>query len=241
MGGSHTDDLICSPSTTIDHLRQRIYAKGLLSCISLPRGICLEVSCLQWTSLGVCLPSPPMHIQGVLAPITTIRFQATPREIQVIGSGGFLSFRCPQPQFWNPELHLLPTTSVREFHVNIAPWTFTPAFLASLFARLPVLETLVVTNSTSWPTGIFDSLAGQPPLCPSLKTIAVLNCRFTPEAVGEFESVIAKRKGSTSTWLYQAVIVGTTETLPGHTLVQRLKQHIPCVDVRVGDKLPDLS
>ena len=234
--------------TSLAHLRslsitcsEPIFAKGLLSCISLPPGICLEVSCLQWTSLGMCLPSPPTNIHAALAPITAIRFQAAPREIRVSGNGGSLSFRCPQPQFWNPELHLFPTTSVREFHVDIAPWTFTPAFFVSLFTRLPALEILVVTNSTCWPTGLFDSLAGQPPLCPSLKTMAFFNCGLTPEAVEEFEGMVARRKGSTSTWLYQVVIVSSTRALPDYTLVERLKQHVPRVDVRMDDKLPDLS
>ena len=218
-------------------------ARGLLLCISLPRGIFLEVSCSQPTFLGFCLPSPPTRIQGVLAPMTIIRYQESPREIHIFGAGGSLSFRCPWPQVvWGPEFHLFPTASIREFHADVGPWAIAPTFLAPLLAQLPALETLVVARAVSLITGIFDSLAGQPPLCPSLKTIAFFNCGLTSQAMKEFEGVVVKRKGSAAAWLYRVVIVcDTAMALPDSTVIQQLRQHVPCVDVRVDDKLPDLS
>lgn len=220
-----------------------IDAKGLLSCISLPRGAGLEVFCSQRISLDLCLPSPSTPIQNVLKPITVMRFQATPRVIHVFGSnGGSFSFRSPQfTTLQSPELHLFPTASVREFYVNVAPWPPTPKFLVPLFSQLPALETLVVAGASYWATGAFDSLAGQPPLCPSLKTIALFNCVLTSEVLKELEGVAANRKGSAAALLYRVVIVGSTVAPPDDTLIQRLRQHVPCVDVRVDDKLPDLS
>ena len=219
-----------------------IDVKGLLSCIPLPRGTHLEVTCSQATSLGLCLPSPQTPIQKVLTSITVMKFQATPGEIHVFGVNGLCSFRSPQSIFlWNIELRPFPTTSVREIHMNVAPWSLTPQFLAPLFAQLPALETLVIANSLFWATGTFEPLAGRPPLCPSLKTIVFFNCRLTPEALKEFEGVVARRKGSAAAWLYRVIIVGSTEAPPDYARIQQLRQHVPCVDVRVDDKLPDLS
>ena len=218
-------------------------AKRLLSNISLPRGTSLEVSCLHWTSLGLCLPSPPTPIHRLLTPIIAIRIRASPREIHVFGSnGGIFSFRCPgNESFFKSELDPFPITSVREFHVEVASWTFTPALLDSLLTRLPALETLTIANAASWAAGTFDSLAGQPPLCPSLKTIAFFNCGFSPQALKEFGGVVAKRKGSEAAWLYRVVIVSNTRPLPDYTMIQQLRQHVPCVNVGVDDKLPDLA
>ena len=217
-----------------------IDAKGLLSCISLRSGIRLEVFCSHWSSLDSYLPSPPAPVQKVLAPITVVKFQNSPREFHVFGKNGSFSFRCSRIAFWIPELHLFPTASVREFHVNNTPWTLTPVFLVSTLCRLPALETLVITDTASWATGTFESLAGQPLSCPSLKTIAFFNCVLTPEVTTEFESVVARRKGLEAAWLYRVVIVSSTGVLPSHTVIQRLRQHVPYVDVRVDDKLPDL-
>ena len=218
-------------------------ARGLLSCISLPHGTWLEVSCPRSTSLDSCLPSPPTPIQKVLAPITAMRFQASPREIHVFGgNGGCFSFRCPRTQFsHNPELYLFPTASIREFQVDVDPWALTPALLASLLTRLPALETLRVANAASWAPGTFDSLARQPPLCPSLKTIAFFNCGFNLQAVKDFGGAVAKRKDSAAAWLYQVVIISNTRALPDYPMIHELRQHVPCVNVGVGDGLPDLS
>jgi len=234
--------------TSLVHLRrlsmtcaESIDAKGLLSCIYLPHGIRLEVSCSRWTSLEWCLPSPPTSIREVLTPITIIKFQAAPMEVHAIGTNGLFSFRCPRPRlFCGPELYLLPTSSVREFHANVVPWTLTPMFMFSMLTRLPALETLVLSNVIRWATGVFDPLAEQPMACPSLKTVAFHNCVLTPEAMKEFEGVVARRKGSAAAWLYRVVFV-STGVLPDYTLVQQLRRHVPYVDVRVDDKLPDLS
>ena len=220
---------------------EAIDAKGLLSCISLPQGTRLEVSCSQWTPLGSCLPSPPTPIQKVLVPAAAVRFKAAPWEIHAFGRNGSFSFRCPQLRSIGEEFHLFLSASVRELHVNIAPWLLTPAFSTSMLTQLPGLEILVVADANSWATGTFDSLAGQPPLCPSLKTIAFFDCGFTPEAMRELGGVAAKRKGTAAAWLYRVVIVNSTGALPHYTFLQQLQQHVPCVDVRVSDKLPDLS
>ena len=233
--------------TPLPHLRhlsttcaRAIDAKGLLSCISLPHGTCLEVSCSQKTTLDLLLPSPPTSIQTMLAPITIAKFQVTPWEFRVLGSNGFLSFRYPKTETWGGGFDLFLTASIREFHMDITPWTFSFDGLGFLLAHLPALETLAFANAT-WATKAFDSLAGQPPRCPCLKTVVFFNCKLTPGALKEFEGVVVKRKDLATAWLYRVVIVGNPSTLPDYTVVQQLRQHVPCVDVRMDDKLPDLS
>jgi hypothetical protein len=234
--------------TRLQHLSitcaKPIDAKGLLSCIKFPRGIHLEVVYLgsdQPTLLTSSLPLILAPIHEALAPITIVKVQNSPRELQVLGDDGFFSFRSFHSTRWWPEIHLFSTASVREFHVNNRPWFLAPEFLVSLLPRVPALETLVITNTEFWATGIFDWLAEQPLLCPSLKTIAFFNCTLTPQVTRELEGALAKRKGSAATWLYRVVIVSSTGVLPGHSLVQRLRQQVSCVDVRVADELPDLS
>ena len=133
------------------------------------------------------------------------------------------------------------TTSVRDLHLGIAQRNLAPAHFDPLLPILPALETITVANAASFSTGAFDWLASQPLLCPSLNTIAFFNCALTPGVMEEFERVIEKRKGLEAAWLYRVVIVSSTGVLPDYTLIQRLRRHVSCVDVRVDDKLPDLS
>ncbi|KAF9649538.1 hypothetical protein BDM02DRAFT_3113556 [Thelephora ganbajun] len=217
-------------------------AKGLLSCITFPCGIRCEIFCPQWTLLDSCLPSPPT-VQMVLAPITVIKFKVSPREFHAFGNKGFLSFRGAQSTGWGigPELYLLPTASVREFHMDIASWILSSTALAPLLLQLPALETFVITNATSWSIGTFDWLGKQPSTCASLKTVAFFNCVLNTGVMKELEGAVARRKDSEVAWLYRVVIVNSTGVLPDYTLIQQLRKHVPYVDVRVADELPDLS
>ena len=115
------------------------------------------------------------------------------------------------------------------------------SFLISAFKRLPALEILAFVDIPYWDVGVIDSLAGQPSLCQSLKTIAFHNCTFTPEEMRVFEGVVEKRKGSAAAPLHRVVFVSSIGPLPDYTVIQRLRQHVPCIDVRVDDRLPDLS
>lgn len=130
---------------------------------------------------------------------------------------------------------------MRDLHLGIAQWNLAPAHLGPLLPILPALETITVANAGSFSTGAFDWLASHPLVCPFLNTIAFFNCALTPEVMEEFEHVIEKRKGLEAAWLYRVVIVSSTGVLPDCSLIQRFRRHVSCVDVRVDDKLPDLS
>jgi hypothetical protein len=214
-------------------------ARGLLLSVSLPRNISLEVPRSEVVPLDSYLPSPPTPIHTVLVPITVMKYQTSPRELHVSSGHGFFSFRSFQSVPALPELHLFPTASVREFHLDTSPWGIIPTYLISVLRQLPALETLVAANII-WITGTLDSLAAQPLPCPSLKTVAFFNCELTPEAMREFEGAIVKRKDSEAARLYRVIIVSSTGVLPDYALVQGLRRHVPCVDARMDDKLPDL-
>ena len=219
-------------------------AKGLLSSINFSRGLHLEIvfpGVDQPNLLQSSLPYPLAPFHEALTPITVVKVQNSPKELHLLCCDGSFSFRTFHFATWCPELHLFSATSVRELRVNNGQLSLVRAFLDPLLMRVPALETLVFTNTQSWATGIFDTLGNHPLLWPFLKTIAFFNCTLTPQVIQELEDVLTKRKGSEATWVYRVVIVSGVGAFPDHTLIRRLRQQVPCVDVSVADELPDLS
>ena len=213
-------------------------AKVLISSISLPRGISLEVaSSTNWcTTLRSFLPSPPTPIQKILKPIVTIKYQHNPSMVQFYGNDSGFSFqRAPGDFTPYPELSLFAVSTVRELHLK----NFCLSDQSPLLSRLPALETLVLVNFTALTS--FAFLTAEPVLCPFLKTIAFLNCRLDRWVVRELEMAVVRRRDSAAVWLDKIVIVGQTGYLPDHDLVLQLRSSVPCVDVRMDDRLPDLS
>ena len=232
---------------SLAHLRQlsftctqAIDAKALISSISFPRGVSLEVSSSRTQDDGdprSFLPSPPTPIRRLLAPITTIKCQVKPGVTQLYGNDSCFSFRCSgfgTYAYW--ELSTFSTTAVREFHVK----TGSCHDLSGPLARLPALETLVLVGVTTFPHRSLDFLAEEPIPCPSLKTIAFFDCDLGPTMIEELEGVVSRRKNSTAAWLHRVVIVCRFRGLPSRELIHRLRQFIPRVDARIDEELPDL-
>lgn len=220
-----------------------IDSRGLLSCISLPRGVHLEVEFTpdQPAHLSSFLPSPPTPVQDLLAPITTIKTQLTPQELHLFGNGSVFTFRSPNtPVLGHSELKLFPTTDVRELHTNIYPRVYGDVGISRLMARLPALETLAISQ-TPFPRGLLSVLTEEPVLCPALRTIAFLDCDIDSSIIKELGEAAMKRRDSTTTRLYRVVIVNSTGAPPDLASIKQLRKCIPCVEVRVDDKLPDLS
>ena len=222
-----------------------IDSKGLLSCISLPRGANVEV---VFTGTGVSaelepfLPSPPTSIRELLAPITVVRAQQTPREVHLSGNSSAFTFRSPRDPFgargW---LLLFSTTLVRELRVDPHPYRFSDQYLSDMMKDLPALEILVISKATVFPDGFFSALTKEPTLCPALRTIAFFDCDIDPDTMKKLGEALTRRRDSTAARVYRVVIVSNTVTMPDRTLVQQLRKSVPCVDVRMDDKLPDLS
>jgi len=218
-----------------------IDARALFSSLYLPRGVSLEIVGSQANqSFELCsfLPSPSTPIEEILAPITTIKYQNYPRAVEFHGSDSYLSFRCSQFPFGTySEFSLFPTTTVREFHVKIDPYSD----LSWPLSQLPALETLVLVDVPTFPTQAFAFLTEQPVLCPSLKTIAFFDCVLNSKATRELEEGVARRKNSTAAWLHRIAIVRRSGALPDHKLIHRLRNYVSYVDARIDDKLPDLT
>ena len=225
--------IICSKPTD---------SKGLLSCISLPRGVNLEVVFTQPdqpAQLGSFLPSPPTPIWELLAPITTVKTQVSPHELHLFGNGTVFTFRSPQaPLDVHQELALLPSATIRKFYANLHPLKYTNIELSKVLKALPRLKTLVFSN-TVIPRGSLSALAEEPVLCPALKTIAFFNCSIHPNAIQELGEAIVRRRHLTVTRLRRVVIINNSlVTLPESESIQRLRKSIPRVDVGVNNKLP---
>jgi hypothetical protein len=236
------------PLARLQHLfitcSKPIDSKGLLSCISPPRGVRLEVVSTQSTrppDLGSFLPSPPTSIQELLAPVTTIRSQRNPWEVHLSGGSSVFSFRCSEsPSTFYSELSLFPTATVREFHTDIQPHNIWPTLLPWVLGNLPALEVLAISRDAI-NSGVLSVLAQEPVLCPALKTIAFFNCSVAQSQINELETAVAKRKETTAARLYSVVIVtNNPKASLDLGLIHQLRKFVPRVKVRVDDKLPNL-
>ena len=215
-------------------------AKTLISSISFPRGVSLEVISSRTQTdaeLRSYLPSPPTLIQRLLAPIAIVKCQNEPGVVQLYGNDSSLSFRC-SGFLYDAYYHfsMFSTAAVREFHMKSASCRD----LSWPLSRLLALETLVLVGVTSFPRCSLDFLAKEPMPCPSLKTIAFFDCDLDPSIIGELEEVVSRRKDSTVAWLHRVVIVRRVGRLPDCDLIHRLRQFVPRVDVRIDEELPDL-
>jgi len=221
---------------------EAIDSKGLLSCISLPRGVNVEVIYTKMgrsVELEPFLPSPPTPIQELLAPITTVKTQMTPQEFLLSGNGsGFTSRSQGGIRGWSL---LFSTTLVRELYVDLYPYTSTDAGVPNLMKRLPALEILAISRADVFSIGLFSTLTEKPVVCPALKTIAFFDCDIDSDTVEVLGEALTRRRDSTAAWVYRVVIVSSTGTTPDYTSIQQLQKSVPSVYIRTDNKLPDLS
>ena len=219
---------------------KEIDSKGLLSYMSLPRGVCVEVISTKTgpsAELGLFLPSPPTPIRELFVPITVTE---TPGELRLSGNGSAFTFRSPQEGGYG-WLLLFSTTLVRELYVDPHPYKLGDRYLPTMMKFLPTLETLAISRATAFPVGLLSALTKEPALCPALKTIAFFDCDIGPDTMKKLGEALTRRRGSAAAWVYRVVIVSSTGTMPDCASVQQLRKSVPCVDVRMDDKLPDLS
>jgi hypothetical protein len=240
-----------SPKVSLSHLRhlsitcsKQIDSKGLLSRISLLRGVHIEVKSIfpdEFVKLRSFLPSPITPILELLGPITIIKSRMTPRELNVIGNSSTFTFHSLQnPPKRYKEFTLFPTAAVREFHVDIHPMTFANSAVLFTMGRLPALETLAISNTT-FPAGLLEMLTKEPIMCPVLKTIAFLDCDIDSGDIEDLAEAIAERRDKVGARLYRVVIVSSTVPQLDAGSVEELRRSVPCVEIRVDNKFPDLS
>lgn len=218
-------------------------ARGLLSYLSLRRGVHIAI---QGSHSNPCedlapfLPSPLTPIQQLLTPITTIKYWGYPVcRHTVSGDGQFSVQSSKAPSMIYDAFRLFVTAAVREFHIGAVRIDPGNGLLSWSLGRLPTLETLILSE-TPISSGSLSVLAGEPILCPSLKTIAFFDCKMSGVVIKELGEVLEKRRDSTAARLYRVVIVNNTQALPNLQLIHNLRKIVPCVDIGVGDQLPDL-
>jgi hypothetical protein len=236
---------------SLSHLRhlsitcsEAIASRGLISSITFPRGVHLEI---LFTKPGEIpgfeslLPSSLDHLREFLHPISIVKSQFTPPMLQLSGKFSSLSLNASgrQTRFYSG-LGLSPTANIREFHLDIHPHLPTHNRLSWLLAQLPALEILVISKTVP-PPGTLHLLAAEPVLCPSLHTVAFFNCELPEGVIKELGEAITKRYDTFATRPYRVVFVNSTTPSPGFDAIQELRWSVPCVEVRVDDKLPDLS
>jgi len=219
-----------------------IDSKGLLSCISFPRGVQIEVESTEWNlsaSLGSFLPSPPTSIHDLVTPITTIKIQTAKRELQFFGNGSSFTFRSSRsPLNAHEWLALFPTVPVRELQINIHRHGITAAGLSNVMKRLPALETLAISKGAVSPAWLVFALTEQPVLCPALKTVALFDCDVGSDFIRELEKAMANRGNLTAAQVYRVVIVNSAGTT---TLEFNKSESLFRAYVRVDEKLLDLT
>ena len=165
--------------------------------------------------------------------MTTIKYMSSPVGLRLLGNDGSFSFHSyTTPHNLYKELDLFATGTVRKFHLP-------QNRLSQVLEQLPALETLIISQGYPGPK-FLSALAREPVLCPSLKTIAFLDCLMNYETVCGLEWVLAKREDSAAIRLQRVVIVNRMRDLPNHHLTSRLRSSVPCVDVRVDDEFLDL-
>ncbi|KAF9784702.1 hypothetical protein BJ322DRAFT_863274 [Thelephora terrestris] len=223
---------------------KEIDSRGLLSSIIFPRGVHLEVLLTKLGDIAKFnsfLPSSLKQIRELLHPISIVKTQFTPPMLQLSGNNSFLSLSAVgrQSSFYSG-IGLFVTANVREFHVDIHPSPPTDNRLSWVLERLPALEILVFSK-TVFPPGTLDILAAEPVLCPSLHTVAFFDCDLPVEMVKELGDVITKRYKTFAIQPHRVVLVYNTTTPPKLQAIQQLRKSVSCVEVRVDDKLPDLS
>jgi len=227
-----------------------IDARGLLSCLSLPRGVDIEVHGSKQNPCGDLasfLPCPPTPIQDILDPITTIRSWHFPRQLHLFGNDGSFSFHShSDPSRYYQEFDLFATGAVRQIHLVLNTWLRMVGpndNISRPFEHLPALEALVLSGGRYEP-GPLTALAKNPALCPSLKTVALLDCMESPEAFRELESMLTERERSTVARVHRVVIANKRRDMPNQIQsVGRLRMLVPRVDTVMGDEryeFPDL-
>ena len=151
------------------------------------------------------------------------------------------AFRSPQALL-EPHLELLifPSTSVRELYTNPDPFQYSNDGLHQTLELLPALETLAFSK-TRFPFGLLPALTEEPVLCPTLKTIAFLDCGVDSGIAEMLGEAIAKRRDSTAARLYRVVIVNSAGKLPDLKSIQQIRRSVPRVEAIVDEELPDLS
>ena len=221
-------------------------AEALISKIALQSGAHLEIIQYGFADLLHSVVRMP-HLWNLESP-TLIEHHFDDGSIRLLGPNGSFSFEGPYPFDYHdryvgdpfakfPPSHL---TDIRVLHIrrratkpdsdSIVPTTFP-------LPSLPALEALAIEREATL-SDPFSALFSNPSSCPSLKTIAFLDCALDEDFMEELTRFASNRKETTSAWLYRVIIVNSKGRLPSVASIDEIGRHVPVVDARIGKKLP---
>jgi len=216
---------------------------ALISRIALQRGATLEVSCDGGAKSSniLSVASGVAHLPN-LHEATFMEYHLDYRSFRLVGPNGTFSFSLANGRR-NPfsEFHLLHLTHVRAFHFVRRQVVRNPAENPGRPSRnkfppssFPALEALAIEHEFRTQI-LLSALLSDPSTSPSLKTIAFLDCELDDGFLEALTQYASNRKNATSASLHR---VNSGGNLPRFTLIGALGEHVPVVDVRIGEKLP---
>lgn len=212
----------------------------LISNIALQRGAHLEITLYDMTKgLDEVLSYIYAARLSNLESPTFMEYHPEESRILLHGPNGSFSFEtlvsleCPFS-----DSPILPLTNVRVFRIRRTlksdPFARPIAFPPSSF---PALETFGVESEVTV-SHLFSALFSNPSSCPSLKTLAFLDCHVDDGFMEELTRFSSNRKRTTSARLHRVVIVDSKGILPRFASIDALGKHVPIVDARIGKELP---
>jgi len=180
---------------------KEIDSRRLLSSISLPRGVHIEVTFDRLTPkllIDSLLPSPlPTPIHDLLTPITILKTRDESHGFQVFGNGSSFTLNSPSHLVGlGAVFELFPVAPVREIHLGIRHFAFCGEYVSYLISFLPALEILAIYGATVFPFELLPTLTEEPAVCPVLKTIAFFDCSTNSGATKKLGEALTRRRDS---------------------------------------------
>ena len=175
------------------------------------------------------------HLSNLQSP-TSMDYHPDHRRIRLLGPNGSFMFH-GNLDFSN--LPLFQLTNIKAFRLvrrplepmDVQPQTTFPPL------ALHALETLAIEHEAAAPH-LLSALFADPSDFPSLKTLAFLDCHLDEACMEALTKFATDRKNTTSAWLYHVAIVVSGRDLPSISSIDALREHVPVVDLRIGEELP---
>lgn len=212
--------------------------RAILACIPLRRGAELQI--VAWDR-GMGLDNifssiPATHFANLLAPTY---MESCGRVFDLSGPNGefgFSGLSALRVSF--AKLSFFSLNNVQELRIRSSDHKgYTPTSRVFEPPPFPALQTLAIENDSNISKAL-STLLSSPGSCPSLKTLAFLDCDPSDDFMMSLEDFASNRRSTTSTWLNRVLIVQSDGIFPSPDSVRRLREWVTVVDARTADALP---
>ena len=221
----------------IQHLSVSCYdaivGRALISSIALRRGGSLEIHYSAENEELVDLFSgvSTTHLPNLSFPTFMEYRSSSPMSLRLFGPngsfslGGYFSSENPFKDFLLSDFDAIRNYSAASIPTELHPSSF------------PSLEVLVVNCGTDVSQAL-SLLLPNPASSPSLKILALLGCVITEGFMDRLTQFASDRANTTSASLQRVVIIDSNREFPSVTSIERLRKHVPVVEVMEGCRLP---